>query len=194
MSVGGNPTTPYIYEPIFYYVLPCGTVYNNDPLTWPNSHGGVTGDPEVTTFQADDGRQVVKIDYTGIGYKYYTQTGATNAVYLNNVPDAISGTYPWQICMVSPTTKIDTKADPATPPADTTYVPVADLHGEPHDQDRHEGGSRHTACGYHVCAGRRQGCVSGGAGHMDDQRGQGDAHDRTVAGQRRRHVRITHHV
>ncbi len=126
VSVSGNPTTPYIYEPIFYYVLPCGTVYNNDPLTWPNSHGGVTGDPEVTTFQADDGRQVVKIDYTGTGYKYYTQTGATNAVYLNNEPDAISGTYPWQIYMVSPTTKIDTKADPATPPADTTYVQGAD--------------------------------------------------------------------
>ena len=60
VSVSGNPTTPYIYEPIFYYVLPCGTVYNNDPLTWPNSHGGVTGDPEVTTFQADDGRQVAR--------------------------------------------------------------------------------------------------------------------------------------
>ena len=51
-----------------------------------------------------------------------TQTGATNAVYLNNEPDAISGTYPWQIYMVSPTTKIDTKADPATPPADTYNV------------------------------------------------------------------------
>lgn len=126
VNVGGAPTTPYIYEPVFYYVLPRGTVYNNDPLKWPNEHGDVTGTPEVTTFQANDGRQVVKIDYTGTGYEYYTQTGATNAVYLNNEPDAISGTYPWQIYMVSPTTKIDTTADPATPPADTTYVQGAD--------------------------------------------------------------------
>lgn len=128
VSVSGNPTTPYILEPIFYYVLPRGTVYNNDPLKWPNSHGGVTGKPKVTTFQTDDGRQVVKIDYTGTGYEYYTQTGATNAVYLNNEPDAISGTYPWQIYMVSPTTKIDTKADPATPPSDLSHVQGATEH------------------------------------------------------------------
>lgn len=113
-SYGG--TTPTIYEPEFYYVLPAGTVYNRQKgLTTLNSNGGESPSPKVSEFQASDGREVVKISYRGTGYWFNCNQGANTQVWLSILGDTTTGVYPYSIYVYSPTTqmtnrKVDTSA------------------------------------------------------------------------------------
>lgn len=95
-------TSHTIYEPIFYYVLPEGTTYSGTTLGSPNSSDV---QPKVTT-SVVNGREVVKIDYTGTGYYFDTSKVANNNVQLDISPVAIPGTYTWQVYVYSPKTQL----------------------------------------------------------------------------------------
>lgn len=107
-SYWGNPTTQYVYEPIFYYVLPPSFVYDKAKgLVNTNEYPGQPyKEPKITSAQANDGREVVKIDFTGTGYWFDTFKGANQTIMLNISPDALVGQYPWQIYVHSPKTKL----------------------------------------------------------------------------------------
>lgn len=99
-------TATTIYEPIFYYVLPENTYYDTSKgIQVPN--GSVS--PTVTEFTVN-GREVVKIDYTGTGYSFNTQENANNQIYISNNALATAGSYPWAIYVYSPTTKMSNAA------------------------------------------------------------------------------------
>ena len=129
-----SATTLNIYEPIFYYVIPATTNITSPlSLQVPNVNGDSTATPKVTSFLADDGRTVVKIDYTGTKYYFNTNMGANTQVELNNNADATNGSSPWDIYVVSSTTKLlnteysdSTKnnfsTNSATNPFDTSWV------------------------------------------------------------------------
>ena len=129
-----NANTLNIYEPIFYYVIPATTnVTSPLSLQVPNVNGDTTATPKVTSFLADDGRTVVKIDYTGTKYYFNAGMNANTEVALNNNADATNGSSPWDIYVVSPTTKLlnteysdSTKnnfsTNSATNPFDTSWV------------------------------------------------------------------------
>lgn len=118
----GNPTTDLVYEPVFYYVLPQGTSYDRRiGVSTLNSHDGITAKPTVSQFQAQDGRQVVKIDYTGTGYWFSTPQAANTSIHLDINADAQAGSYPWEIYMVSPRTRMTT-ANPAAGKAAAPYL------------------------------------------------------------------------
>lgn len=104
----GDPTTQYVYEPIFYYVLPPSFVYDKAKgLVNTNEYPGQPyKEPKVTSAQTNDGREVVKIDFTGTGYWFDTFKGANQTIMLNISPDALVGQYPWQIYVHSPKTKL----------------------------------------------------------------------------------------
>ena len=102
-----SATTLNIYEPIFYYVIPATTnVTSPLSLQVPNVNGDTTATPKVTSFLADDGRTVVKIDYTGTKYYFNAGMNANTEVQLNNNADATNGSSPWDIYVVSSTTKL----------------------------------------------------------------------------------------
>ena len=102
-----NATTLNIYEPIFYYVIPATTNITSPlSLQVPNVNGDFTATPKVTSFLADDGRTVVKIDYTGTKYYFNAGMNANTEVALNNNADATNGSSPWDIYVVSSTTKL----------------------------------------------------------------------------------------
>lgn len=113
---GYGGTTPTIYEPEFYYVLPTGTVYNRQKgLTSLNSNNGKSPSPKVSEFQASDGREVVKISYRGTGYWFNCNEGANTQAWLSILGNATTGVYPYSIYVYSPTTpmtnrKVDTSA------------------------------------------------------------------------------------
>ncbi|RVU72362.1 hypothetical protein EJK20_10270 [Lactobacillus xujianguonis] len=88
-------------EPIFYYVLPEGTVYNNVF----SSHGSqyVKPRPKITNFEVD-GQEVVKVDYTGTGYKLVSSND--NTIHVDNLPLAEIGSHKWAIYMYSPHVKM----------------------------------------------------------------------------------------
>ena len=129
-----NANSLNIYEPIFYYVIPATTnVTSPLSLQVPNVNGDTTATPKVTSFLADDGRTVVKIDYTGTKYYFNAGMNANTEVVLNNNADATNGSSPWDIYVVSPTTKLlnteysdSTKnnfsTSSATNPFDTSWV------------------------------------------------------------------------
>jgi len=128
-------TTNKIYEPTFYFVIPKVTTvasinslgwYTDDPVTNP-----ATTDPtgalltkatgaKVSEFTADNGQTVVKIDYAGTGttVDMGQVTGHWGAVTLANDPDALPGSYPYSIYIVSPTTKLMN----TTKPTDLSFV------------------------------------------------------------------------
>ncbi|WP_251716785.1 mucin-binding protein [Lactobacillus agrestimuris] len=133
-GVNNTTTTLNIYEPIFYYVIPATTnVTSPLSLQVPNVNGDSTATPKVTSFLADDGRTVVKIDYTGTKYYFNAGMNANTEVALNNNADATNGSSPWDIYIVSSTTKLanteysdSTKnnfsTNSATNPFDTSWV------------------------------------------------------------------------
>lgn len=107
VSTNGNSsvTSHSIFEPVFYYVLPAETFYDDSGLQGGN--GSVA--PIVTTFNAN-GREVIKIDYTGTGYNFDTSKGANNLIWIMNSPLAMKSS-DWSIYVYSPTTKLlNTKA------------------------------------------------------------------------------------
>ena len=122
VSGAGNAsdTTHTIYEPIFYYVLPKYTSFNeNIGLTTPNPGNIVS--PKITSFMVN-GQEVVKLDYTGTGDKVVTNIGANNQIHLNNSPFAESGTYHYCIYVQSKKTLLSNSVatnDPNFKPAFT---------------------------------------------------------------------------
>ena len=110
-NTGISKTTDYVHEPIFYFVLPAAA--QADLTGFALGQGA----PKVTSKVVGD-RQVVKVDYTGTNFDYNT-TKASNSLTLNNLPFAASGSYPWEVYLYSPTTKIDESTDkPASTQAD----------------------------------------------------------------------------
>ena len=82
-----NATSHSVLEPIFYYVLPEGTVYNgNFDRGWKQP---AEQQPKITHFTVDD-QEVVKLDYTGTGYIFDTTAVHNNDVHINNLPLAVS--------------------------------------------------------------------------------------------------------
>ncbi|GAX07973.1 cell surface protein [Secundilactobacillus silagincola] len=100
-----------IYEPTYYFVVPTATSVSN-----------VTALPEakISTFKADDGKTVVKVDYSGTGVTISTNefTGVNGKVFLSNNPDALPGSYPYLMYIVSPSTKLMN----TTKVVDTSYT------------------------------------------------------------------------
>ncbi len=105
-----------IFEPTYYFVIPTATTVTNTKAL---------DGAKISTFKADDGRTVVKIDYSETGITINTDGPSTTSydpedngtVYLANNPDALPGSYPYLMYIVSPTTKLanDTKV------VDTSY-------------------------------------------------------------------------
>lgn len=86
-NADGNATSHSVLEPIFYYVLPEGTVYNgNFDRRW---NQPAEQQPKITHFTVD-GQEVVKLDYTGTGYIFDTTAVHNNDVHINNLPLAVS--------------------------------------------------------------------------------------------------------
>lgn len=114
-------TTQYVYEPIFYYVLPLNFVYDKAKgLVNTNEYPEEAyKEPKVTSAQTNDGREVVKIDFTGTGYWFDTFKGANQTIMLNISPDALVGQYPWQIYVHSPKTKL---VQQVSAPSDLSYT------------------------------------------------------------------------
>ncbi|MEE1295482.1 MAG: Ig-like domain-containing protein, partial [Bifidobacterium sp.] len=114
-------TTKFIYEPVFYYVLPAGFTYDKalglkDPNV--NSRTGKSATPRITSAQTDDGRQVVRIDYTGTGYWFDTNNNANQSIHLDIAPDTPTGTVPFAMYVRTATTM----DNPRQAPKDLTYT------------------------------------------------------------------------
>lgn len=113
VSSPGDQETPYVNEPIFYYVLPDGMTADSLSLA------SQQGNPTINKVNTDangsiPARQVVKIDYTGTGYNYDASQSANNKVWLDNLPDIENGHHEGYIYVISPTTKLkNTKYNPA---------------------------------------------------------------------------------
>ncbi|QLL77442.1 YSIRK-type signal peptide-containing protein [Ligilactobacillus saerimneri] len=97
----------FVYEPIFYYVLPQGTNYAKgwDEIRNKNSYNGTTATPKLTKFVVD-GREVIKVDYTGTGYMFYTGRSSNTMDLTINV-DADAGVFPWEVYMFTRTGMAD---------------------------------------------------------------------------------------
>ena len=102
-NADGNATSHSVLEPIFYYVLPEGTVYNgNFDRRW---NQPAEQQPKITHFTVD-GQEVVKLDYTGTGYIFDTTAVHNNDIHINNLPLAEIGSHKWAIYMYSPHIKM----------------------------------------------------------------------------------------
>jgi LPXTG-motif cell wall-anchored protein len=92
-------TTTKIYEPILYYVLPSVVTVKS-----------ITGTQKANVSQTvlSDGRLLITIDYTGTGESVDMSTGTydNNAVWVTNNADALSGDYPYDLYIYSPTTQL----------------------------------------------------------------------------------------
>lgn len=107
-------TSALIYEPIFYYVLPKYTVYDREKgLTVPNQSGDSVGKPKITGTTDSSGREVIKIDYTGTGYWFNTDSGSNQQIWLDNLSNAVRGQYPYSVYIYSPTIKVSGTAPAA---------------------------------------------------------------------------------
>jgi len=111
---GGNygQSSTKIFEPTYYFVIPTATTIKS-----------ITGWPQakISTFKADDGRTVAKVDYSGTGVTINTNIGdpGQNAkVNLTNNADALPGKYPYLMYIVSPTSKLGN----TTKVVDTSYT------------------------------------------------------------------------
>ena len=105
-QANGTIETANIYEPIFYFVLPNGFSFLGDWSNFENKNAdahGVIGTPQVTKYVVD-GRQVVKIDYSGTGFAYNARSGGVSNTFPIAIdPDAIPGTYGYQAYMFTKT-------------------------------------------------------------------------------------------
>lgn len=100
-----NATAHEVEDPIFYYVLPRWTTYNEQiGLTGKNS--GAKIDPKITTFWVGD-REVVKIDYSGTGDKISTMDNANTQIHLDISPLADPGAYRYTIYVESQKTALN---------------------------------------------------------------------------------------
>ncbi len=100
-----DATAHEVEDPIFYYVLPRWTTYNEQiGLTGKNS--GAKIDPKITTFWVGD-REVVKIDYSGTGDKISTMDNANTQIHLDISPLADPGAYRYTIYVESQKTALN---------------------------------------------------------------------------------------
>ena len=93
-----NANAHLVEEPILYYVLPKNTTFN-EQIGVTNINGAPNGakvKPAISTFWVD-GREVVKIDYTGTGIKVDTYGSANTQIHLDNSPLAEPGAYNWTV-------------------------------------------------------------------------------------------------
>ncbi|RVU69956.1 LPXTG cell wall anchor domain-containing protein [Lactobacillus xujianguonis] len=97
-NANGDATSHSVFEPVFYYVLPEGTVYTG-------KFDQKGQQPKITHFTVD-GQEVVKLDYTGTGYVLDTTAGHNNDVHITNLPLAEIGSHKWAIYMYSPHIKM----------------------------------------------------------------------------------------
>ncbi|QGY95778.1 YSIRK-type signal peptide-containing protein [Lactobacillus crispatus] len=92
----GRSNYDYIFEPIFYYVVPDNAVYSGGAISRLNSNGNESPVPVVTTYFVN-GHQVVKLDYSNTNYYYNTKYGTNNGIPLDNVNNQTSNTRSWEI-------------------------------------------------------------------------------------------------
>lgn len=92
----GRSNYDYIFEPIFYYVIPDNAVYSGGAINRLNSNGNESPVPVVTTYFVN-GHQVVKLDYSNTNYYYNTKYGTNNGIPLDNVNNQTSDTRSWEI-------------------------------------------------------------------------------------------------
>lgn len=93
---GGGSNYDYIFEPIFYYVVPDNAVYSGGAISRLNSNGNESPVPVVTTYFVN-GHQVVKLDYSNTNYYYNTKYGTNNGIPLDNANNQPSNTRSWEI-------------------------------------------------------------------------------------------------
>ena len=86
----------YIFEPIFYYVIPDNAVYSGGAIRNLNHNGNDRPEPVVSTYFVN-GHQVVKLDYSNTNYYYNTKVGTTNGIPLDNANNQPSNTRSWEI-------------------------------------------------------------------------------------------------
>ena len=92
----GRSNYDYIFEPIFYYVVPDNAVYSGGTIRNLNHNGNDRPEPVVSTYFVN-GHQVVKLDYSNTNYYYNTKVGTTNAIPLDNANNQPSNTSSWEI-------------------------------------------------------------------------------------------------
>lgn len=92
----GRSNYDYIFEPIFYYVIPDNAVYSGGAISRLNSNGNESPVPVVTTYFVN-GHQVVKLDYSNTNYYYNTKYGTNNGITLDNANNQTSNTSSWEI-------------------------------------------------------------------------------------------------
>lgn len=92
----GRSNYDYIFEPIFYYVVPDNAVYSGGAIELLNSNGNESPVPVVTTYFVN-GHQVVKLDYSNTNYYYNTKVGTTNKIPLDNASNQPSNTRSWEV-------------------------------------------------------------------------------------------------
>ncbi|MBI1695929.1 mucin-binding protein [Lactobacillus crispatus] len=96
----GRSNYDYIFEPIFYYVVPDNAVYSGGTIRNLNHNGNDRPEPVVSTYFVN-GHQIVKLDYSNTNYYYNTKVGTTNAIPLDNANNQPSNTSPWEIYVYS---------------------------------------------------------------------------------------------
>ena len=95
-----NSNYRYIYEPIFYYVIPDNAVFSGDMVKNLNSNDKEKAVPVVSTYFVN-GRQIVKVDYTGTNFDYDTRNGGNDTVILDNASDKPNSTSKWEVYVYS---------------------------------------------------------------------------------------------
>lgn len=95
-----NSNYRYIYEPIFYYVIPDNAVFSGDMVKNLNSNDKERAVPVVSTYFVN-GRQIVKVDYTGTNFDYDTRNGGNDTVILDNASDKPNSTSKWEVYVYS---------------------------------------------------------------------------------------------
>ncbi|WP_438450381.1 mucin-binding protein [Lactobacillus kitasatonis] len=98
----GDATTQEADEPIFYYVLPKYTAFNKQ-IGIGSMNSGAKVPPKITSYVVD-GREVVKIDFTGTGDKISTMDNANMAAHIDISALAKPGSYKFAIYVESPNT------------------------------------------------------------------------------------------
>lgn len=93
---GGGSNYDYIFEPIFYYVVPDNAVYSGGAISKLNSNGNESPVPVVTTYLVN-GHQVVKLDYSNTNYYYNTKYGTNSGIPLDNANNQPPNTSSWEI-------------------------------------------------------------------------------------------------
>lgn len=105
LNGGGSGNYRYIYEPIFYYVVPGNAVFSGNSVDRLNKNGNQSPSPIVTSYLVN-GHQIVKVDYTGTNYQYNTATGANDSLHLDNANNQTGKTLPWEVYIYSKDIKI----------------------------------------------------------------------------------------